>query len=270
MRVATFNVLHGRSTTDNEVDLDRYAAAVASLDADVLALQEVDRGQPRSHGADLTTIAADAMGAVDHRFVATLTGLPGTWRASDGELTPDAPSYGISLLSRWPVSSWTIVPLKGREGRIPLEHVHDGELTFVIDEPRVAIAAVVQSPAGPVTLVNTHLTFLAEWGRLQLQRLVDALAPLPRPAVLMGDLNLTGSLPSALTGWRPLAHELTHPVTEPDRQIDHILVEGDLSAVGPGRSIDTGVSDHRALVVDIALPAPAAEQARRPQLAGAR
>ncbi len=63
VRLATFNVLHGRSPRDGRVDLDRFASVVRALDADVLALQEVDRDQPRSHGADLTAVAAEAMGA---------------------------------------------------------------------------------------------------------------------------------------------------------------------------------------------------------------
>jgi endonuclease/exonuclease/phosphatase family metal-dependent hydrolase len=62
VRIATFNVLHGRSLTDGAVDLDRFAKAVAGLEADVLGLQEVDRDQPRSHGADLAGVAAAEMG----------------------------------------------------------------------------------------------------------------------------------------------------------------------------------------------------------------
>ncbi len=65
MRLATFNVLHGRSLADDRVDRERFAEAIASLDADVLALQEVDRGQERSHRLDLTAVAAEAMGATD-------------------------------------------------------------------------------------------------------------------------------------------------------------------------------------------------------------
>ena len=34
MRIATFNILHGRSLDDGRVDVDRLAAAVKSLDAD--------------------------------------------------------------------------------------------------------------------------------------------------------------------------------------------------------------------------------------------
>ena len=102
MRLATFNILHGRSLTDGRVDLDRFADAVRRLDADVLALQEVDRAQARSHGADLTAVAADAMGAPHHRFVATLHGEPGLWVAGTGEEQPDTAAYGIALLSRRP------------------------------------------------------------------------------------------------------------------------------------------------------------------------
>ena len=104
MRIATFNILHGRTPADDVVDVDRLAAAVRELDADVLALQEVDRDQPRSRNADLTAVAAEAMGAVEHRFVAALSGTPGaTWSAATGEEQPGSAGYGIALLSRLPV-----------------------------------------------------------------------------------------------------------------------------------------------------------------------
>ena len=93
MRLATFNILHGRGPSDGLVDLDRLAAAVRSLDADILALQEVDRDQPRSHLADLTAVAAEAMGAVTHRFAAALAGTPGaTWIAASER---GRPGHGV-------------------------------------------------------------------------------------------------------------------------------------------------------------------------------
>ncbi|GAB3978926.1 hypothetical protein GCM10027615_54260 [Plantactinospora veratri] len=77
VRLATFNLLHGRSPHDDLVDENRLAAAVATLDADILALQEVDRDQSRSNHLDLTAIAARAMNAPEHRFAAAVVGTPG-------------------------------------------------------------------------------------------------------------------------------------------------------------------------------------------------
>jgi endonuclease/exonuclease/phosphatase family metal-dependent hydrolase len=88
MRVATFNILHGRAVGDG-VDPRRLADCVRRLDPDVLSLQEVDCDQPRSDRADLTAVAAEAMGAVEHRFVAAISGTPGaTWMAATGHEQP--------------------------------------------------------------------------------------------------------------------------------------------------------------------------------------
>ena len=112
IRMATFNILHGRSVHDGAVELDRFAESVRRLDADVLALQEVDCDQPRSAMADLTAVAAEAMGAVTHRFVAAIAGTPGaTWMAATGREQPGTAAYGIALLSRYPVRSWQVVRL---------------------------------------------------------------------------------------------------------------------------------------------------------------
>ena len=67
MRIATFNILSGRSVAEG-FDEERFRAAIGSLDADILGLQEVDRNQPRSGHADLTAIAAAAMGATHRRL----------------------------------------------------------------------------------------------------------------------------------------------------------------------------------------------------------
>src|SRR5215211_1319222 len=112
MRMATFNILHGRSIHDGVIELDRLAASVRQLDADVLALQEVDLDQPRSAMSDLTAVAADAMGAVSHRFVAAISGTPeATWMAATGSEQPGTAAYGIALLSRFPAQTWQVLRL---------------------------------------------------------------------------------------------------------------------------------------------------------------
>ena len=49
MRLASFNILNGRSLSDGEVDAGRLRGGEA-LDADVLGLQEVDRASPARTG----------------------------------------------------------------------------------------------------------------------------------------------------------------------------------------------------------------------------
>ena len=160
MRVATFNILNGRTPQESSVDPARYADAIASLDADVLALQEVDRNQPRSGGADLTAIAADAMGAVDHRFEPVLQGLPGDWVPATRDERPGGPAYGIALLSRYPVLRWQALRLPRLKARSPYLLEDPRRLVWVREEPRAALLAELDTPLGRVRVVTTHLSFL--------------------------------------------------------------------------------------------------------------
>lgn len=253
MRLATFNILHGRGLSDGQVDLDRFASAVRGLDADVLVLQEVDRDQPRSHQADLTAVAAEAMGADHHRFVATLHGRPGTWTAATGEDQPDISAYGIALLSRHPVRLWRVLTLPTLRRRVPVVHRGSRRPALVQDEQRAALAAVVETPDGPLTIVATHLTFITAWNVLQLRHLVRACHALPRPLAVAGDLNLGGTVPERVSGWRSVGQVNTFPVEVPDRQIDHVLLDGAVVPSSEPVAVDTGLSDHRALVVDLTL-----------------
>ena len=257
MRVATFNVLSGRTPGEDRVDAGRFAAAVASLDADLLALQEVDRRQPRSGYVDLAAVAAEASGAVAHRFAAAMTGLPdGSWTpATDPMPDPrtdpdrdDAPAYGIALLSRYPVTSWRAVPLPPLPVRVPYRWPGARRLSWVRDEQRVALVAEVAAPDGPLRVAATHLSFLRVSGTRQLRRLIGSAGPLD---LLIGDLNLPPGPAVRLTGMRSLVAARTFPADRPRAQIDHVLAgTGRLVATGGG-AIALPVSDHRALVVDV-------------------
>lgn len=253
MRVATFNILNGRVPTDQHVDLEGFRQAVRELDADVLAMQEVDRNQHRSDHADLTAIAAEAMGAEEHQFVAALAGSPGaTWIAATGEEQPDSAAYGIALLSRYPVQSWQVVRLGALPFPVPMRFTGKRLPELVRDEPRVAVVAAVQTPRGCVTFVNTHLSFIDRWNTRQLRHLVRSLADESGPFVLMGDLNMGPAAAARVSGLRPVATQLTFPVAAPTQQLDHILVGGPIRG-GGDKALALPVSDHRALVADLAL-----------------
>ncbi len=235
MRVATFNLLSGRSP-DTDFDVDRFTDAVRELDADLLALQEVDRGQERSGRADLAALAAEATGASSWRFEPTLVGPPGKWvRAPLGADAGAGPAYGIAFLSRHPVTTWDVVRLPRLPG----------------DEPRLALVATVETPFGLWTVVSTHLTYLRPSCHLQLLRLRPLVRRTAGPALLLGDLNQGRTTAELLTGLRPLATGATFPAGAPRAQLDHILANRDLRTVRGG-PVRLPISDHRALVADVA------------------
>ncbi|MFV8263864.1 endonuclease/exonuclease/phosphatase family protein [Mycolicibacterium peregrinum] len=247
MRLATFNILHGRSVHDGDVDLGRLAAAVAELDADILALQEVDLDQPRSGKADLTAVATRAMNAVHHRFVAAISGTPGaTWMAATGREQPGTAAYGIALLTRYPVENWQVLRLPRIPVRFPMYVSGIRRVRIVHEEPRAAMVARIDTPLGALTVANTHLSFVPGWNRLQLRHLVRDLSGFPAPRLLMGDLNS-----GAPAHWRQLGEAPTFPADTPTTQLDHILTDDPTLSATACVVPHLPISDHRALVVDI-------------------
>ena len=255
MRLATFNLMHGRSVHDGLVDPDRLRAAATAIDADVVGLQEVDRSQPRSGHADLTALVADALGATHSFFVPAVVGTPGeTVRtATDADTAGPHPLYGTALVSRWPVVEWRVVRLPGAPVRSPI--MVPGRIIFLRDEPRVLVAAVVESPIGLMTVASTHLSFVPGWNVRQLRSVIRALRAMPAPRLLLADLNLPGVLASAFSGWRRLGQRPTYPSPTPRLQFDHILLDPQGgAAVPPVVAVTTPavpISDHRPLVVEL-------------------
>ena len=252
MRIATFNLLHGRSLQDGRVEPARLTQAMHTLGADVLALQEVDRGQQRSGGQDLASIAAAAMGAGWHRFEPTLLGTPGgTWRPCDPGTDDGGPAYGVALLSRLPVLRFSVVHLPPAPVRSPI--VMPGPKRRVVlleDEPRAAILAVVEYGGLRVTVAGTHLSFVPGWNVRQLRTLRRELADWPRPVVLAGDLNLPGNLAASVTRWPRVVRTPTYPSTGPKVQLDHVLLGWGQLQVRDSGAMALGLSDHCAAYAD--------------------
>jgi endonuclease/exonuclease/phosphatase family metal-dependent hydrolase len=257
LRVATFNALHGRSTNHLEVHESELRSAATLMDADVLGLQEVDRLQPRSGSVDQTAVVADELAATAWRFVPSLHGTPGrtvTWTAAqddDGARTT-GPSYGVGLVSRFPVREWHVRRFAPAPVSLPLMVAGVRGLTNIPDEPRVALAAVVDGPSGPVTVVTAHLSFVPGWNVAQLRALTAWARALPGPRLLVGDLNLPGRVARAASKWSQLARVATYPAYRPRVQLDHVLGDGVRPAqVRAVRALRLPVSDHCGLTVDL-------------------
>ena len=291
MRLASFNVLHGRSLADKKVSTARLVEACVSLDAAVLCLQEIDRGQSRSGSVDQTKAVAEGMGAEHWRFEPAIVGEPGgEWSPADdgapwtGGPPPGGPHrdgvhsaevasggepacYGVGLVSKLPVLAWDVMRLPAPRFRSPVV-VPGGQSrrTAVIllpDEPRVSLAAVVVTPWGPALVASTHLSFVPGWNLWQLRRLTRHLGRLTMSGILLGDLNVPGPFPKWATGWRPLAAVRTFPRDNPRLQIDHALGFGPLPRVAAVSAVPLAVSDHRALVVDMADTVEAVDDGTR-------
>lgn len=278
----------GRPTGLTVADDRPLRDAVRLLDADVIGLQEVDVDQPRSGGVHQVRSVAEAIGAEQWYFAPSVAGTPGLpgWveadetherasnahlpdpdlrrRASDldpgphGTVISIGPLYGVGLVSRLPVLEWRSTRFDPAPWSLPLMIPAEPRPQFirVADEPRAAVAAVVEGARGPFTVVTAHLSFVPGYNVRQLRALRRWLAGLPRPLVLLGDFNLPGRMPARITGWTPLARAKTYPVMKPRVQLDHILGDGLTSSqIGSATAQvhPLPVSDHAAVTIDLDL-----------------
>ena len=109
----------------------------------------------------------------------------------------------------------------------------------------------LDTPAGPVVVANTHLSFVPGWGRRQLYRIRRDLSTVEGPVLLMGDLNMAGNLPSKITGYRSLARHPTFPLDSPTASWTTSCSVVNLAEVTHQSAPALPLSDHRALIVDL-------------------
>ena len=99
VRVGTLNLASGRDATGSTLDPVGLRGSLAGLDVDVLAVQEVDSAQPRSHSSSQPATVAAAIGAVDWQFAPTLDGTPSpfrNWRPVDPPVLSGAGEEGVA------------------------------------------------------------------------------------------------------------------------------------------------------------------------------
>ncbi|MFN7131834.1 MAG: endonuclease/exonuclease/phosphatase family protein [Myxococcales bacterium] len=162
LRVASWNL------KSCEFGLERIATELKALDADVVALQEVDRGTLRSGRLDQVQELASRAGFSHFHFFKAVDWNPG--------------DYGLGLLARWPLGDTRTLPLPVPRGL----------------EPRILASASLTLPSGLVRVHVTHLTHVfteRALRRRQVRFILDAIEADAHPhALLLGDFNdLPGS-----------------------------------------------------------------------------
>lgn len=240
VRVLTYNI-HAGKDAQQVANLERVAAIIDSVDADIVLLQEVDRRTQRS-------------GGVDHfGELRRLTGMHGVFGKS---LDYQGGEYGIAVLSRWPVDSVRALPLVVEPPQARAGGAH---------EPRIALHVRVRAPAGALEVVNTHLD-ASGTGTYRKQELIDVLAhmkqntPADASLVFGGDLNarpttadinaVAFALTDAFATCGAGAGE-TFPSHAPDRRIDYIFLRR--ARCTTARVVGTQASDHRPLLAIIEI-----------------
>ena len=135
-------------------------------DADILALQEVDRRKKRSGHTNTAKVIADRLG------------LHYAWAAPPAASTKDEEETGVAILSRFPVSELT---------RIVLPHPGPGK------RRRVALGAsmTVKGERWRVYSVHAETRISVSRKLEQMKAVLDDLAKYPSqtPAIVMGDFN---------------------------------------------------------------------------------
>ena len=263
MKVISWNIFNGQAANPTQ-PIPPLAASIretiASLGADLLAVQEVDENQPRSGSVHQLEIIAEAMGAPYWGYARAVIGTPGFgWRKpTENEKIIHSesplPGYGIGLASKIPVKNWHRVDLPpswiGFALAFPTEKGF--RLKYTKDEPRVAIIAELENG---FTVAATHLSFVPFWNYFQLLTLIRYMRKLPGEHLIVGDINLPWNIPTKFTSWKSLVAKKTFPAYKPALQFDYILAakrSKNLQVV-PIEFSDSKMSDHRPIGVELHL-----------------
>jgi endonuclease/exonuclease/phosphatase family metal-dependent hydrolase len=160
IRVMTWNIHHGEGT-DKKIDIDRIAQVITDEKADIVAIQEVDRGVERSKKIDIITKLADITG-MTYAFGKTID-----YQGGD---------YGNALLTRFPIFEERNVLFKKFPGA----------------EQRGVLLLILGIIGEEVVVANTHFDSQGD-DSLRAANLNDLRTILkgysPRAAVLCGDFN---------------------------------------------------------------------------------
>jgi endonuclease/exonuclease/phosphatase family metal-dependent hydrolase len=238
LRLVTYNIHKGIGGVDRRYQPGRIIEALGHCQGDIVLLQEVDDGVPRSQRHRQVDLLGDALGM--------------RYRVYQPNVHLKAGCYGNAILSRF-----------------PLGDVQDLELTIPFKKRRRALVAHCRvrydDHVRTILLVNVHLGLAGFERAIQLRRIlaseVLARTRLDSRVILAGDYNdVWGTLGRRWlepVGFQPACLcRRTFPAMFPMRPLDRVYFRGPLrlhhSFASRTRAARLA-SDHLPLVVDFQL-----------------
>jgi endonuclease/exonuclease/phosphatase family metal-dependent hydrolase len=207
VRVLCYNI-HGGVGVDEQLDLGRIANVIIQSNADLVALQEVDRGMERSNRIDMPAV---------------LGALTGMYHAFGRAHYDQGGEFGNAVLSRFPIECHRVYLLPRRS---------------LNTYQRALLEVKVSVDGQPLAFYTTHFHHkVAEpQDRLDAVPVVRCvLSRLGHPAILAGDLNAEPHKEEILRMMGFLSDsfqtnpggDFTVPVDVPEKRIDYILHNSD-------------------------------------------
>jgi endonuclease/exonuclease/phosphatase family metal-dependent hydrolase len=150
MKLASYNIQYGFGA-DGRYDLERVARVVA--DADIIALQEVERFWKRTGGDDQPEILSRLL--PDHHWVyGPAFDMDASFRVPGGRLVNRRRQFGTMLMSRLPIA-WSRLHL------LPMQRT-----LKPLNTQNAALECLIRTPAGPVRFLSIHLAHIGAGERL--------------------------------------------------------------------------------------------------------
>jgi endonuclease/exonuclease/phosphatase family metal-dependent hydrolase len=226
LTVVSYNIKSAKLS--NGFDLGLIADQLATWQADVVLLQEVDRFRVRSRRQDQPALLADRLGM--------------EW-AFGANVRLGSTQYGTAILSRFPILAEKNVPLPNRAG----------------GQQRGLLWTELDVEGRPVSVYTTHFQHKKSYADIRREQGIaveNILRDDPNPSILGGDLNSVPSSPPVgiLTSGRMLdswstasgGQGATAPAGNPRARIDYLLHSDELTVTDTA-VMPTNLSDHRAV-----------------------
>lgn len=233
LRVMSYNIHHGEGI-DGKLDVERIARLIIDAKADIVGLQEVDRGTERVQKRDIG---------------AELAKLTGMKLVFDKNIPHQGGEYGNAVLTKFPIKSAKNTHLK----------------SFNKGEQRGVQQLVLEVRGRDVLFMNTHLDarkdpIEREHSATEIKEIVAAAGKMP--VILVGDFNAVPTAPSieAIRSFLGDAWPLvgqgpgnTIPVKAPTRRIDYLWFTPATVKPVTMEVLRSEASDHLPIVAEIEL-----------------